>query len=114
MKTKITILTEFRKIPLYYSLKPFFDYKGKDYFFKFTKSIDYCINKDKNNYLIILRGIQNHPTKTVDETMTLLRQKYSRTIYFDDRASAAVENSHIIQYVDYYLKNNFIKINQSI
>lgn len=109
MKTIITILTEYTKTPLYYSLKPFFDYKGADFSFKFTKSIDYCLFKDNNQYLIMLRDVHKHSKLSFDETMIKLKEKYKKIIYFDDRDSARIERIEFLKYVDLYLKKQLYK-----
>ena len=94
---------EYRTIPLFFTAAPFFEFKSSAQKFKFTNSIRYCLNKDSNKILIIIR--HQNQLKNI-EVLSKLKIKYDKLIYFDDGDSSHLFKRNYIYSFDKYFKSN--------
>ena len=102
---KITVLTDYGRIPLFFTAKPFFLDEKNNYYF--TRSIDYCMKKDKNSFLFLIRNPKND--NDFQSNIQGLRKKYKKIYYFDDDARAIISRPDLIPYVDKYFKGKIYK-----
>lgn len=104
--TKITVLTKYQSIPNYYSLYPFLKFNSKDISFKYTNSIRFCLNRDSNSFLIVLR----HDVEMSDNSLVKkLKEKYKTITFFDDSDSSRETPKYIKRDFDYILKGSKLK-----
>lgn len=97
--SKITILTLVDRIACFYSLKPFLDFgHGR---FRFTSSADYCLKRDRNRTLIMVRQFIK-PDLVDLELLKQLRKKYDRIAYFHDDAGGGIPRLAALPYVDLF------------
>lgn len=109
MKTNITILCPERVkrggLLYFYSLFPFLRKKYPFVDFYFTNSLDYCLEKDQNESILIIRYISNnHKFDDIDTTNILnrLRDKYKNLSLFDDGARTSIDFPQALPIVDTY------------
>lgn len=109
MKTKITVLCpdKVRRGGLlyFYSLYPILRKKFKFVDFQLTNSLDYCLQKDQNESLLIVRYLSNnHKFKDIDTTAILnqLRGRYKNLSIFDDGARTSLDFPQALPIVDSY------------
>ena len=107
-KRDITILVYFDRISLYYSAYPFFIYKDKKRL-KFATSLEYCLKKDDNKKLIILRYFEFNKEDFKIDILKQLRNKYEKIIYFDDGDSSTKTRFEVLPYVDFYYKKQILE-----
>ena len=106
--TKITVLTKYQSIPNYFSLYPFLKFNSKHISFTYTNSIRFCLNRDSNSYLIVLRhNVEMNDTSLVK----LLKEKYKTITFFDDSDSSRETPKYISRDFDYIIKGS--KLNNS-
>jgi len=90
---------------LFYSLFPLLRKKHKSAEFDFTDSLDYCLEKDKNEHILIVRMLENNykfNDINTTEILSLLRKKYERVTLFDDGARASIDFPQALPLVDIY------------
>jgi len=90
---------------LFYSLFPLLRKKHKSAEFDFTDSLDYCLEKDKNEHILIVRMLENNykfNDINTTEILSLLRKKYERIALFDDGARASIDFPQALPLVDFY------------
>lgn len=115
MKKRITILCSYKErmgMVLFYSLFPLLKNKIENVRFQFTDSLDYCLQKDTNDFLLIINFIEdNHRFEDVETTSILqsLRDKYKRIAIFDDTARPALVYPDALPLVDVYFKKQLFK-----
>jgi hypothetical protein len=107
---RITVLAYFNRISVFYSLLPIARtewYRACD----FTQSLQYCLNRDRNPYLIIVRYFSRSDE---DKTAALnkLRDKYEKVVWFDDGAGAGCTSFEVLPFVDYYWKKALFRDRQ--
>ncbi|HCM26003.1 MAG: hypothetical protein A2Z99_18225 [Treponema sp. GWB1_62_6] len=103
----ITILTIFDRISCFHSLKPFlFSDRLKD--FTFTADPFWCLEKDRNRILIIVR-LFIKPDVVDTELLGKLRAKYDRIAYFHDDAGGGIPRLQILPFVDLFYSKALLK-----
>lgn len=105
----ITVLYKPVNIALYYTLYPLIVYKEKGVFF-FTTDIAFCLKKDSNKILIIVRYFKEK-YKDIDTLIKIkqFKEKYDKVVFFDDSDGADSLHSDILAEVDYYFKKQILK-----
>jgi hypothetical protein len=109
LKTKITVLCP-NKIKsggllYFYSLYPFLKKNYSFVDFNFTSSLNYCLQKDKNESIIVVNYLtNNYKFDDIDTTSILsqLRDKYKNLSIFDEGARTALNFPHALPIVDSY------------
>lgn len=100
MKPDITVLAFYDRIGCFHTLKPFLsaprDLRRR---FRFTNSPDYCLSRDRNQILCLVRWFIK-PDVIDLQLMQRLRQKYRRIAFFHDDAGAAIPRLEVLPYVD--------------
>lgn len=103
---KITVLSIYDRIACFHTLRPFLQYKDQK-LFHFTNSIEYCLNKDRNKVLVMVRWFLK-PDCVDLELMKRLREKYKRIIFFHDDAGGGIPRAQVFPFVDrFYQKALF-------
>jgi len=96
----ISVLAVFDRISCFHSLRPFlFSDRSGD--FTFTSDPEWCLKKDRNKVLILVR-IFIKPDRVDLELLGRLRAKYERIAYFHDDAGGGIPRLHILPYVDLF------------
>ena len=104
--TSITVLSIADRIACFYSLMPFLFCKSPARF-TFTTSAAYCLKKDKNKILIMMRQFIK-PDRVDLDLMRALRGKYERLIFFHDDAGGGIPRLEALPYADlFYCKALF-------
>ena len=98
--SKITVFTLVDRIACFYSLYPFLVFGGKDRF-DFTSSADFCLERDTNDTLIMMRQFIK-PDRVDVELLRKLRAKYKRLVYFHDDAGGGIPRLEVLPYVDLF------------
>ncbi|MDR9365943.1 MAG: glycosyltransferase [Balneolaceae bacterium] len=109
MKAKITVLCPDRVkrggLLYFYSLYPILRKKYPFVDFKIVHSLDYCLEKDQNESILIVRYLSNnHKFADIDTTEILyqLRDKYKNLSVFDDGARTSLDFPQALPIVDTY------------
>ncbi len=103
----ITVLTLVDRIACFYSLYPFFTNTDKRFSFTYTSDPDWCLSKDGNRILIMMRQFIKPDYVDLD-MMTSLRAKYERIAFFHDDAGGGIPRLSLLPYVDvFYTKALF-------
>jgi len=104
---KITVLALYDRIACFHTLKPFlFSVRAKD--FRFTNSVDYCLTKDRNRILIMVRWFIKPDVVDLD-LMRKLRAKYERIAFFHDDAGGGIPRLEVLPYVDLFYQKALFK-----
>ncbi|TVQ99898.1 MAG: glycosyltransferase family 1 protein [Spirochaetaceae bacterium] len=100
MSPDITVLAFYDRIGCFHTLRPFLT-APRDLCrrFHFTNSPDYCLKRDRNQILIMVRRFLK-PDVVDMELMQRLRQKYRRIAFFHDDAGAAIPRLQVLPLVD--------------
>lgn len=97
---------------LFYSLFPLLRKRSVSSQFHFTNSIDFCLKKDPNKHILIVRFLENdykfNDINTTD-VLNQLRQKYKRIALFDDGDRASIDFPHALAIVDLYFHSQIYK-----
>ena len=104
---KITVLTLVDRIACFYSLYPFLTNTDKRFSFTYTADPEWCLTKDTNRTLIMMRQFIK-PDVVDMELMKRLRAKYDRIAFFHDDAGGGIPRLEILPEVDlFYTKAIF-------
>lgn len=104
--SKITVLTIADRIACFYSLMPFF-FCPCGARFTFTVSPEWCLRKDKNKVLILMRQFIK-PDRVDLDLLKSLRAKYERVVFFHDDAGGGIPRLEALPYTDlFYCKALF-------
>jgi hypothetical protein len=104
--SKITVLALTDRIASFYSLYPFLLFGDKKRFV-FTASPDFCLKRDKNEILIMVREFIK-PDRVDIPLLGRLRQKYKTVAFFHDDAGGGIPRLEVLPYVDlFYTKALF-------
>jgi len=96
----ITVLTFFDRIAAFHTLKPFlFSRQGRR--FHFTSSADWCLRRDTNRVLILVRWFLK-PDRVDIDLLKQLRDKYERFVFFHDDAGGGIPRLEVLPYVDIF------------
>jgi len=98
--SEITILSVYDRIACFHTLRPFLFYRDQKHFY-YTNSIDYCLNRDKNSILIMVRWFLK-PDFVDLEVMGRLREKYKKIIFFHDDAGGGIPRAQVLPFVDLF------------
>ncbi len=102
----ITVLTIADRIACFHSLKPFLFCKT-GVKFTFTCSPEFCLKKDKNKVLVMMRQFIK-PDRVDLDLMRALRKKYGRIAFFHDDAGGGIPRLEVLPYTDlFYCKAAF-------
>lgn len=103
----VTVLTIFDRISCFHSLAPilFSSHAGD---FTITSDPRWCLKKDKNKTLIMLRLFMK-PDIVDAELLGQLRDKYERLVYFHDDAGGGIPRLQILPYVDLFYSKALFK-----
>ena len=105
--TKITVLAFYDRISCFHSLRPFLLYKDQK-LFDYTNSIDYCLKKDKNRILVMMRWFLK-PDYVDIELLKRLRDKYERIVFFHGDAGGGIPRAEVLPYVDLFYQKALFK-----
>jgi hypothetical protein len=110
MKRKdITVLAHYDSISLYYTLYPLLVSRHRARF-RFTNDLEYCLRRDGNKRLLIVRYIPAADSGLLDPwVLGRLRNKYDHIVYFDDGASTGKTRFEVLPYVSYYYKRHLLR-----
>lgn len=94
----ITVLALFDRIACFHTLKPFL-FSRQAGRFRFTDSPEWCLKKDRNRVLVIVRLFLK-PDRVDVELMRRLRDKYERVAFFHDDAGGGIPRLEVLPFVD--------------
>ncbi len=98
--SKITVLSFYDRIACFHTLRPFLLYRDQK-LFDYTNSVDYCLKRDRNRILVMVRWFLK-PDVVDLELMRRLRAKYERIIFFHDDAGGGIPRAQVLPYVDLF------------
>jgi hypothetical protein len=111
---RITVLTFHQRLSSFYSLAPLLRSRIYAKAIDVTQSLRYCLKKDRNRRLLIVRFFV--PGHYVDEhdrldlcPLRMLREKYEKVVLFDDGAGGGTTRFEVLPFVDYYLKRHLYR-----
>ena len=104
----ITVLTFVDRISSFYSLAPFFSNRDKRFRFTFTADPQWCLNRDKNSVLIMVRQFIK-PDHVDLSLMEQLRGKYKRIAFFHDDAGGGIPRLEVLPFVDLFYSKALFK-----
>ena len=103
----VYVLTEYKRIPLFFSCKPFLDYEGSNFKFKIVFRLSKIFKVKNSQYLILIRHPKDY--EDLDTLFLKLRERFKSIAYFDDEDSARIARPDIIKFVDVYFKKQLYK-----
>jgi hypothetical protein len=104
---KITVLSHYDRIALYHSLTPFL-MKEFRHNFTFTNSPEYCLGKDRNTILIMVRQFLK-PDRVDHDFLEKARKKYDRIAFFNGNAGGGIPRLEVLPYVDLFYSKALFK-----
>jgi len=96
----ITVLAIHDRIGTFYSLKAFL-FAGDQERFAFTDSPEWCLEKDRNRVLVMVRRFIKPDVVDLD-LMRRLRAKYDRIAFFHDDAGGGIPRLEVLPFVDLF------------
>ncbi len=103
----ITVLTYVDRIACFYSLSPFLGNTDADYRFTWTSDVEWCLAKDTNRILVMMRQFIK-PDRVDLDLLRRLRAKYDRIAFFHDDAGGGIPRLEVLPHVDlFYTKALF-------
>jgi hypothetical protein len=105
--SKITVLSLYDRVSVFHSLVPFLfsRYRGA---FHFTDSPAYCLSRDANQVLFMVRRFLK-PDRVDLELMSRLRQKYQTILFFNGNAGGGIPRLEVLPYVDRFYNKALLK-----
>ena len=104
--SRITVLSVHDRIACFHSLKPFL-FSREPRRLQFADSPDWCLQKDRNDVLIMVRWFIK-PDRVDLDLMRRLRAKYRRIAFFHDDAGGGIPRLEVLPFVDlFYTKALF-------
>jgi len=97
---RITILSYYDRIACFHTLRPFLLFRDQKRF-KYTNSIDFCLNRDTNPVLVMIRWFLK-PDRVDLALMEKLRSKYKKIVFFHDDAGGGIPRAQVLPYVDLF------------
>jgi hypothetical protein len=107
MMRGITVLSIHDRIACFHSLKAFLFAEGAGRF-AFTDSPEWCLNKDRNKVLVMVRRFIK-PDLVDLELMRRLRDKYERIAFFHDDAGGGIPRLEVLPFVDLFYTKALLK-----
>jgi hypothetical protein len=107
----ITVLSFYNRLSTYYSLAPLLRSSRFRKLFTFCDSLSYCLERDTNRFLLIVRYFEGLDGSDLQDTTALqaLRDRYDRIAFFDDSAGAGCTRFEFLPYVDVYFKRQLFR-----
>lgn len=105
--SNITVLTIADRIACFHSLKPFL-FCETPASFTFTRSPAFCLRKDKNKTLVMMRQFIK-PDRVDLDLMKALRKKYERIAFFHDDAGGGIPRLEVLPYTDLFYSKALFK-----
>ena len=111
--SKITVLHNHDGLCKNYTLYPLLVSKLSIYF-DFTTNLNYCLENDKNKFLIIIRKLKdfNKIHKDKNERINLIKKlkcKYNKVFVLDDQDGTGIYYPEALEYADSYYKKQLLK-----
>ena len=109
--THITVLALFDRISVFHTLKPFLNcrrLRASGYTFTITDSPDYCLKKDRNTVLIMVRMFLK-PDVIDHDLLRALRDKYERIAFFNGHPGGGLHHGELLPHVDLYYNKSLWK-----
>ena len=109
--TRVTVLAFFDRISVYHTLKPFLYCRKKidtNTLLTITDSPEYCLSKDRNRILIMVRMFLK-PDRVDHALMRSLRDKYERIAFFNGHPGGGLHHGDLLPYVDLYYNKSLWK-----
>ena len=103
----ITILTFYDRIAAFHTLKPFLFSKDRK-LFTYTNSPDWCLQKDRNRILVMVRWFLK-PDRVDLNLLKKLREKYERLVFFHDDAGGGIPRLEVLPFVDLFYQKALFK-----
>lgn len=110
----ITVLALFDRISVFHTLAPYLIglhrrvWDGTPPRLTYTDSPDWCLARDKNDFLIIERLFLKPPVTDIP-LLEALRRRYRRIFFFNGNAGGAIQRPEVLPYVDrFYNKALFV------
>jgi hypothetical protein len=103
----ITVLSIHDRISCFHSLKPFL-FSRHSRRFTFTSSPQWCIERDRNEILIIVR-LFIKPDRVDEELLRLLRARYRRIAFFHDDAGGGIPRLEVLPRVDLFYSKALLR-----
>jgi hypothetical protein len=104
---RITILALYDRISIFHTLKPFL-FSQHRALFDFSRSVDYCLKKDKNRALILERFFLK-PDRVDEELLEKLRDKYETILFFNGNAGGGIPRLEVLPFVDFFFNKALFK-----
>ena len=98
--SRITVLSINDRIACFHSLKPFLFARDPSRFV-FTNSAAWCLKKDRNDILVMVR-LFIKPDFVDRELMRRLRTRYRRIAFFHDDAGGGIPRLEVLPFVDLF------------
>lgn len=104
---EITVLSLYDRISTFHTLAPFLWHPPNGASFTFTDSPEWCLKKDRNEVLFMVRRFLK-PNRVDLELVEALRRRYRRICFFNGNAGGALHRPAVLPYVDrFYSKALF-------
>jgi hypothetical protein len=107
MAKRITVLSFYNRISVCYGLLPILESEWSR-ICDFTQSLKYCLERDRNQVLIIVRFFSRNGAGKV-EALRRLRDRYETIVWFDDGDGAACTSFEVLPLVDLYWKKQLLR-----
>jgi hypothetical protein len=104
---RITILAFYDRISIFHTFKPILFSRHRP-LFDFSRSVDYCLKKDKNRVLILERFFLK-PDKVDEELLSKLRGKYETIVFFNGNAGGGIPRLEVLPFVDFFFNKALFK-----
>ncbi|MFW6328989.1 MAG: glycosyltransferase family protein [Alkalispirochaetaceae bacterium] len=95
----ITVLSLYDRISTFHTLAPFLQQPPPGVSFTFTDSADWCLRKDRNEVLFMVRQFLK-PNRVDFRLLERLRERYRRIYFFNGNAGGALHRPEVLPYVD--------------
>lgn len=103
----VTVFSLLDRISTFYSLAPFISNTNPRYRFTFTSDPHWCLEKDRNRILVMMRQFIK-PDKVDLDLLITFRQKYDKIAFFHDDAGGGIPRLEVLPFVDlFYTKALF-------
>lgn len=98
-KNNVTILALYDRISVFHTLSPWLNGMHGGFKLTFTDDHQWCLSKDRNDHLIIVRRFLKPPVTDMP-LLELLRQRYARIFFMNGNAGGGLHRPEVLPYVD--------------